>query len=46
MGMYENPAPRGPTRHRVAIIGSGFSGLGMAIRLKQSGMNDFVDFEK
>ena len=46
MGMYENPAPRGPTRHRVAIIGSGFSGLGMAIRLKRSGMNDFVVFEK
>ena len=46
MGMYENSAPRGPTRHRVAIIGSGFSGLGMAIRLKQSGMNDFVVFEK
>jgi cation diffusion facilitator CzcD-associated flavoprotein CzcO len=46
MGMYENPTPRGPTQHRVAIIGSGFSGLGMAIRLKQSGENDFVVFEK
>src|SRR5262249_43234291 len=31
---------------RVAIIGSGFSGLGMAIRLKQAGENDFVVFEK
>ena len=30
----------------VAIIGSGFSGLGMAIRLKQAGMNDFVVLER
>jgi cation diffusion facilitator CzcD-associated flavoprotein CzcO len=36
------------TNHEVdvAIIGSGFSGLGMAIRLKQSGNNDFVVFER
>jgi cation diffusion facilitator CzcD-associated flavoprotein CzcO len=32
--------------HDVAIIGSGFSGLGMAIRLKQAGMNDFVVLER
>ncbi len=30
----------------VAIIGSGFSGLGMAIRLKQAGMDDFVVLER
>src|ERR671916_393544 len=30
----------------VAIIGSGFSGLGMAIRLKQAGLNDFVVLER
>ena len=30
----------------IAIIGSGFSGLGMAIRLKQAGMNDFVVLER
>ncbi|WP_116138572.1 flavin-containing monooxygenase [Trinickia diaoshuihuensis] len=30
----------------VAIIGSGFAGLGMAIRLKQAGMHDFVVMEK
>ena len=30
----------------VAIIGSGFSGLGMAIRLKQEGEHDFVVLEK
>jgi len=31
---------------RVAIIGSGFSGLGMAIRLKKEGRDDFRIFEK
>jgi len=31
---------------RVAIIGSGFAGLGMAIRLKQSGREDFVILER
>ena len=30
----------------VAIIGSGFSGLGMAIRLKQRGNDDFVILER
>ncbi len=30
----------------IAIIGSGFSGLGMAIRLKQQGIGDFTIFEK
>ncbi len=34
-------------RHiRVAIVGTGFSGLGMAIRLKQSGQEDFVVLER
>jgi cation diffusion facilitator CzcD-associated flavoprotein CzcO len=32
--------------HRVAIIGAGFGGLGMAIRLLQSGERDFVLLEK
>ncbi|MAA76254.1 MAG: 4-hydroxyacetophenone monooxygenase [Salinisphaeraceae bacterium] len=31
---------------RVAIVGSGFSGLCMAIRLKQAGFEDFVLLEK
>ncbi|EQM66483.1 NAD(P)/FAD-dependent oxidoreductase [Pseudomonas tohonis] len=40
-------SPPTPARHcKVAIIGSGFSGLGMAIRLKQKGENDFLLFEK
>lgn len=30
---------------RVAIVGTGFAGLGMAIRLKQQGIDDFVIFE-
>ena len=31
---------------RVAIIGTGFSGLGMAIKLKQAGQNDFIILER
>ncbi len=31
---------------RVVIIGSGFGGLGVAIRLKRQGMNDFVILER
>lgn len=34
------------SHHHIAIIGSGFSGLGMAIKLKQSGENDFVVYER
>ena len=34
------------THVRVAIAGSGFSGLGMAIRLEQEGMDDFLVFER
>src|SRR3990167_6062765 len=41
------PVPTPATRHcKIAIIGTGFSGLGMAIRLKQQGENDFLLFEK
>ena len=32
--------------HRVVIVGTGFSGLGMAIRLKQEGHDDFVLLER
>ena len=31
---------------RIAIIGTGFSGLGAAIRLKQAGIDDFVILER
>ncbi|MFD3743563.1 flavin-containing monooxygenase [Nocardia sp. NPDC058633] len=34
-------------RHlRVAIIGAGFAGLGVAVRLRQQGITDFVVFER
>lgn len=32
--------------HRITIIGSGFAGLGMAIRLKRQGIHDFVVLER
>ena len=32
--------------YRVLIIGAGFSGIGMAVRLKQRGEDDFVVYEK
>jgi len=31
---------------KVAIIGAGFAGLGMAVRLKQEGEHDFVVLER
>ncbi len=31
---------------RVAIIGSGFGGIGTAIRLKQEGVENFIIFER
>jgi cation diffusion facilitator CzcD-associated flavoprotein CzcO len=34
------------TQVRVAIVGSGFAGIGMAIRLKQAGIEDFVVLER
>ncbi len=42
------PSEDQPSRRhvRVIILGTGFSGLGMAIRLKQSGQEDFVVIEQ
>src|SRR3954453_1934780 len=46
------PQPTDPTaaerpRHvRVGIIGAGFGGLGMAIRLRRAGIEDFVVWER
>jgi cation diffusion facilitator CzcD-associated flavoprotein CzcO len=34
------------THHRVIVVGTGFAGLGMAIRLRQQGMTDFVVLER
>ena len=37
----------GATDHaRIAIVGSGFAGLGLAIRLKEAGIEDFVVLER
>ena len=35
-----------PTRVRVAIVGSGFAGIGMAIHLERAGVDDFVILER
>ncbi|MGI8921760.1 MAG: flavin-containing monooxygenase [Solirubrobacteraceae bacterium] len=46
-GAPEQTASKGPPEHvRIAIVGAGFSGLGMAIRLKQEGIEDFVVLER
>ena len=36
----------GPTRTRIAIIGAGFGGIGLGVRLRQAGLTDFVILEK
>jgi len=35
-----------PDHHRIAIVGSGFAGLGAAVKLKQAGIEDFVVLER
>ena len=40
------PVRPGQATPRVAIIGSGFGGLGMAARLRQAGIDTFTVFEK
>ena len=40
------PAPTTARHARIAIIGTGFAGLGLAIRLRQQGRGDFVLFER
>ncbi len=35
-----------PDHHRIAIVGSGFAGLGAAVKLKQAGIDDFVVLER
>jgi cation diffusion facilitator CzcD-associated flavoprotein CzcO len=35
-----------PDHVRIAIVGSGFSGLGMAIKLREAGIHDFVVLER
>jgi cation diffusion facilitator CzcD-associated flavoprotein CzcO len=43
---HARPLPAPGARHFAVIIGSGFSGLGMAIALKRAGIDDFVVLEK
>src|SRR5690349_21760467 len=42
----QTDAPRKTPHVRVAIVGTGFSGLGLAIRLKQRGMENFLLLER
>ena len=46
--LAELPATTGPERpdHEVLIVGTGFSGLGMAIKLKAAGIDDLAQIEK
>ncbi|POM22648.1 4-hydroxyacetophenone monooxygenase [Actinomadura rubteroloni] len=51
MGAHESPAVVTPAAgpgeaYGVVIVGTGFSGLGMAIGLKKAGVHDFVILEK
>jgi cation diffusion facilitator CzcD-associated flavoprotein CzcO len=32
--------------HRIAVIGAGFSGIGLAVRLREAGIEDFVMLER
>src|SRR6478735_7541328 len=41
----EQPEAPAPESHRVVVIGTGFAGLGMAIRLQEAG-EDFVVLER
>jgi cation diffusion facilitator CzcD-associated flavoprotein CzcO len=36
----------GPTRTRAVIIGAGFGGIGLGIKLKRAGLSDFVILER
>ena len=35
-----------PARTRIVIIGAGFGGIGLGIRLRQAGLTDFVILER
>ncbi len=40
------PTPPSTPDHEVVIVGTGFSGIGAAIKLKEAGIEDFVVFDK
>lgn len=37
---------RAPSHARILIVGSGFAGIGLGIRLRQEGWDDFVVLER
>ena len=45
-GPLAPPMPSGRATPRVAIIGSGFGGIGMGCRLRQAGIETFTIYEK
>ena len=45
-GPHAPPLEPGRATPRVAIIGTGFGGIGMAVRLRQAGIDDVTIFEK
>jgi cation diffusion facilitator CzcD-associated flavoprotein CzcO len=46
MNLGDTIASRGPTWTRVVVIGAGFGGIGLGIKLKAAGLDDFVILEK
>jgi cation diffusion facilitator CzcD-associated flavoprotein CzcO len=46
MNLGDTIASREPTRTRVVVIGAGFGGIGLGIKLKAAGLDDFVILEK
>ncbi|MER7973345.1 NAD(P)/FAD-dependent oxidoreductase [Streptomyces sp. NPDC096080] len=46
MAQQEREERRGTEHVRVAVIGSGFGGLGAAVRLRREGVTDFVVLER
>lgn len=43
--MNPGPSPAPDPQHSLIIIGAGFAGIGLAIRLKQAGIEDFLILE-
>ncbi|MEN3382413.1 MAG: hypothetical protein V7608_2457 [Hyphomicrobiales bacterium] len=46
MGLGETRASGEPVRTRVVVIGAGFGGIGLGVKLKAAGLDDFVILEK
>jgi cation diffusion facilitator CzcD-associated flavoprotein CzcO len=42
----EAQSQRDAVHHRIVVVGTGFAGIGMAVRLKQAGYHDFVVLER